>query len=535
MERCRRSSCWPRTTLPPSSPRCWLPARRATTAMAGMPPPWPPWTCPVLQAVAATSSSDAWADSSGGLSPLDVAMAVAVPELDGRVVGPAFSFKETVDDGDDLGAPVTAYRTVADRVDRIAGLASRLASLRRTPVSERRVALVLSAYPTKRSRLGNAVGLDTPASVIELLRALASAGYRVDRVPPDGDALMAELADAVPYASDEPEPVARGDGAGSWSEDEYERHFAQLPAQARADLTEAWGPPPGRVFTDGGHLVFAGLDLGGVLVAVQPPRGFGENAVAVYHSPDLAPTHHYVAFYRWLDAEWGADAIVHVGKHGTLEWLPGKSVGLSAGLLARRRARRPPPRLPLRDERPRRGDPGQAAGPRRDRGPPGAAADAGRHLRRSGPPGDAAGHARPGGRPGPGQASGHPASGMGPAGPGRDPPRPRDVRATRRRRRVRGPSVRRRHPPRRRLPVRAEGRPDPGRAAHPRAAPRRRGRARPGAGPHPAATRALSRRCGRPWRGSSGSTWRRAGGRRSTASKPSADGGSARSRRAGGS
>ncbi|TMM18039.1 MAG: cobaltochelatase subunit CobN [Actinobacteria bacterium] len=285
---------------------------------------------PVLQAVAATSSSDAWADSSGGLSPLDVAMAVAVPELDGRVVGPAFSFKETVDDGDDLGAPVTAYRTVADRVDRIAGLATRLASLRRTPVSQRRVGLVLSAYPTKRSRLGNAVGLDTPASVIELLRALAAAGYRVDRVPPDGDALMAELADAVPYASDEPEPVARGDGAGSWSEDEYERHFAQLPAQARADLTEAWGPAPGGVFTDGGHLVFAGLDLGGVLVAVQPPRGFGESAVAVYHSPDLAPTHHYVAFYRWLDAEWGADAIVHVGKHGTLEWLPGKSVGLSA-------------------------------------------------------------------------------------------------------------------------------------------------------------------------------------------------------------
>jgi cobaltochelatase CobN len=285
---------------------------------------------PVLQVVAATSSSEAWVDSAAGLTPLDVAMAVAVPELDGRIVGPAFSFKETVDDGDDLGAPVTAYRTVADRVDRVAGLAVRLASLRRTPPRERRVALVLSAYPTKRSRLGNAVGLDTPASVIELLHALGAAGYRVDRVPPDGDALMAELADAMPYASDEPEPIEHSHGAGSWSAVAYDDHFEQLPARAQGELTEAWGPPPGRFYIHDGALVFAGLDLGGVLVAVQPPRGFGESAVAVYHSPDLAPTHHYVAFYRWLEAEWGADAVVHVGKHGTLEWLPGKSVGLSA-------------------------------------------------------------------------------------------------------------------------------------------------------------------------------------------------------------
>jgi cobaltochelatase CobN len=286
---------------------------------------------PVLQAVAATSSSEAWIESAGGLTPLDVAMAVAVPELDGRIVGPAFSFKETVDDGDDLGSPVTAYRAVADRVERVAGMAVRLASLRRTPPPERRVALVLSAYPTKRSRLGNAVGLDTPASVIELLHALGAAGYRVDRVPPDGDALMAELADALPYAGDGPQPAGRGQGAGAWSSGAYGRHFDRLPARAKGELTETWGPPPGELFVDQGELVFAGLDLGGVLVTVQPPRGFGENPVAVYHSPDLVPTHHYLAFYRWLDDEWGADAVVHVGKHGTLEWLPGKSVGLSAG------------------------------------------------------------------------------------------------------------------------------------------------------------------------------------------------------------
>ena len=227
---------------------------------------------PVLQAMAATQPAAAWEASSAGLTPIDVAMSVAIPEFDGRIIGVPFSFKELVDDGDDLGAPVTAYRTVADRVARVAGLATKLAALRRTPNAEKRIALVLSSYPTKKSRIGNAVALDTPASVVDLLHDLRATGYRVDRIPADGDALMAELADRMP------EPI----------------------------------------------------DLGHVLVAIQPPRGFGDNPIAIYHSPDLPPVDGYVDFYRWLEQGWGAHAVVHVGKHGTLEWLPGKGVGLSA-------------------------------------------------------------------------------------------------------------------------------------------------------------------------------------------------------------
>ena len=285
---------------------------------------------PVLQAVAATSPRSAWETSAAGLGPLDVAMSVAIPEFDGRIVGPPFSFKEVVDDGDDLGVPVVAYRTAPDRVERVAGLALRLAALRHRANADKRVALVLSAYPTKRSRLGNAVGLDTPASAIDLLHAMAAAGYRVDRIPPDGDTLMAELADALTYDREALSPAQRADAAGRWPGRDYGAWFAGLPADLQAAVVEAWGPPPGEVYTDGDDLVFPGIDLGGVLVAIQPPRGFGENPVAVYHSPDLAPTHHYLAFYRWLEEGWGADAVVHVGKHGTLEWLPGKGVGLSA-------------------------------------------------------------------------------------------------------------------------------------------------------------------------------------------------------------
>ena len=157
---------------------------------------------PVVQAITATNSRDRWSDSPAGLSPIDVAMRVAIPEFDGRIISVPFSFNEEVDDGDSLGTPVSAYRTVPDRVERVAGLAVRLAQLRHTPAAERRVAIVLSAYPTKRSRIGNAVALDTPASVIHLLHALRDAGYRVGRIPPDGDALMAELIEAFTYDKD---------------------------------------------------------------------------------------------------------------------------------------------------------------------------------------------------------------------------------------------------------------------------------------------------------------------------------------------
>ncbi len=259
-------------------------------------------------------------------------MRVAIPEFDGRIISVPFSFNEVVDEGDSLGAPVSAYRTVDDRLAWVAGTALRLARLRSVPAPDRRIAVVLSAYPTRRSRIGNAVALDTPASVIGLLEAMQRAGYRVDRIPASGDELMAELIDAFAYEEESLTEDQLRRAPGRWSASAYCAWWEGVPDRARAELEAAWGPAPGEVYRDPsqGDLVFAGLDLGGVMVAVQPPRGFGANPVAVYHSPDLPPTHHYLAFYRWLEQGWGADAMVHVGKHGTLEWLPGKGVGLSA-------------------------------------------------------------------------------------------------------------------------------------------------------------------------------------------------------------
>jgi cobaltochelatase CobN len=287
---------------------------------------------PVVQAITATQPSAAWAAGTHGLTPIDVAMAVAIPEFDGRLITVPFSFKEVVDEGDELGTVVTAYRTRSDRAARVAGVAARLAGLGRVPVAERRVAVVLSAYPTKRSRLGNAVALDTPASVVAVLARLRDAGYRVDRIPEDGDALMAELIDAFSYERASLTAAQLARAPGRWPGAAYLEWWDSVPPDAAALVEAAWGEAPGTVYVDpgSGDLVFPGLDLGGVLVTVQPPRGFGEDPIAVYHSPDLPPTHHYLAFYRWLDAGWGADAVIHAGKHGTLEWLPGKGVGLSA-------------------------------------------------------------------------------------------------------------------------------------------------------------------------------------------------------------
>jgi cobaltochelatase CobN len=284
---------------------------------------------PVLQAVAATGSTEQWEGSDAGLAPLDVALGVAIPEFDGRIIGPAFSFKAVVDDGDELGLALSSHRAVPDRLARVAGLAMRLARLRRTSPADRRVAVVLSAYPTKRSRLGNAVALDTPASLLVLLHALRDAGYAVADPGVDADAVMARLADGLTYDQASLTASQEAMALGRLHVDDYADWLATLPVELRDRIEASWGPAPGKVCVHDDQFVFAGLDLGAACVAIQPPRGFGDDPIAVYHTPDLPPPHHFLAFYRWLDVAWGADAVVHLGKHGTLEWLPGKAVGLS--------------------------------------------------------------------------------------------------------------------------------------------------------------------------------------------------------------
>jgi cobaltochelatase CobN len=282
---------------------------------------------PVLQGLCLTSSRAQWEASNAALAPIDAAMQVAIPEFDGRLITVPFSFKEQGPDG------IPRYAADPGRAARLAGIAVRHARLAQTPNAAKRVAIMLSSYPTKHSRVGNAVGLDTPASAVALLRAMRAAGYDLgDGFPEDGDELIHAL-------------IAAGGHDTEWLTEEqlraaparvplaaYDRSFSELPNELAAAITAHWGAPPGELYTDEstGDIVLACLRFGNVVLMIQPPRGFGENPVAIYHDPDLPPSHHYLAAYRWLAGEFGADAVVHLGKHGTLEWLPGKGLGLSA-------------------------------------------------------------------------------------------------------------------------------------------------------------------------------------------------------------
>ena len=287
---------------------------------------------PVLQAVCATCTRAAWEDSASGLTPLDAATQVAIPEFDGRLLGGVVSFKERGDEREsNVGAPIARYVADPERCARVARLAVRHARLRATPNAAKRIAVLLTSFPTKHARVGMAVGLDTPASALGLLDALHEAGYAVQRPYAHGDELMHAL---IAGGGHDPEFVTDeqlADATLRFPIAAYERWYATLPGTLRAAIEARWGPPPGDEFVDGEDFVVAGLELGNVLVAIQPPRGYGDDPVGIYHDPELPPTHHYLACYRFLDAAWGADAIVHLGKHGTLEWLPGKMLALSAG------------------------------------------------------------------------------------------------------------------------------------------------------------------------------------------------------------
>ncbi|MDR7300682.1 cobaltochelatase subunit CobN [Haloactinomyces albus] len=283
---------------------------------------------PVLQGMCLTTSRAAWADSDAALSPMDAAMQVAVPEFDGRLISVPFSFKESGEDG------IPVYVADPERARRVAGTAVSLAKLRHVDSADKRLGIVLSSYPTKHSRIGNAVGLDTPASAVDLLRALESAGYDLgglDLPTMDGDQLIHRLIAAgghdVEWLSEE----QMADAAIRVPTTRYREWFDALPEALREAMTEQWGPPPGSLYVDDeGAIYVAALRFGNVVLLIQPPRGFGENPIAIYHDPDLPPSHQYLAAYRWLAEDFGADAVVHLGKHGTLEWLPGKGLGLAA-------------------------------------------------------------------------------------------------------------------------------------------------------------------------------------------------------------
>ncbi len=266
---------------------------------------------PVFQVVLAGSTEAAWRESPRGLLPRDLTMNVVLPEVDGRILTRAISFKAHAS----AGAP---YAPNGDRVRFVAAQVAAWAHLGAKSPARRRIALVLSNYPDRDGRIANGVGLDTPESAARIAAAMAGAGYALAGFPSTGADLMALLTG----------PDGR-DGA-RLSLAAYRAFFDALPESARAAIAERWGAPESDPSFVVSAFRIAAHRFGNVVVGIQPQRGYAIDPKATYHDPALVPPHGYLAFYAWLRREFAADAIVHVGKHGNLEWLPGKALGLSA-------------------------------------------------------------------------------------------------------------------------------------------------------------------------------------------------------------
>jgi cobaltochelatase CobN len=287
---------------------------------------------PVFQAIAVSGPRARWLASSRGLPPVEAAMHVVLPEFDGRIGTVPVSFKEELPGDGAGGIAAAAYVPDEERIARLFEIVARTVALRRKPNRDKRVAVVLTNSTARISRIGNAVGLDAPASLLRLLAAMREAGYTVGELPPDGDSLIHALIERCSYDLTylTHEQLARA--AGRVPEGDYAAWFGALPAGPQREMTAQWGPPPGTAYVHDGAIALAGLTFGNVFVALQPPRGYGMDPNAIYHKPDLPPPHAYHALYRWLrdPSGWGADAVIHLGKHGTLEWLPGKALAPSA-------------------------------------------------------------------------------------------------------------------------------------------------------------------------------------------------------------
>jgi len=283
---------------------------------------------PVLQVVFSSSSREGWEESDQGLSIRDLAMHVVLPEVDGRILSRAVSFKEEGRYDKLTQSTPVRFVPVPDRIQFVADLAAGWARLGRVQAQDKKTALVLANYPNKDGRLANGVGLDTPASAVNVLKSMAEAGYDTGHAPASSRELMDVVSAGVTNA------LSRRENRESFeflALETYRAAFKKLPAAVRAAVEDRWGAPDDDPHVVNGVFRLGVHRFGNQVVGIQPARGYNIDPKETYHDPDLVPPHHYFAFYIWLRDVFRAHAVIHMGKHGNLEWLPGKALALSEG------------------------------------------------------------------------------------------------------------------------------------------------------------------------------------------------------------
>ncbi|MEM8837712.1 MAG: cobaltochelatase subunit CobN [Pseudomonadota bacterium] len=278
--------------------------------------------CPVLQVVLAGTGRAAHEEDAQGLAARDLAMHVVLPELDGRIFSRAIAFKSDGERDHATEADIQRYQPDSERVNYVAELATRWIRIRETPPAQRKIALILANYPNRDGRIGNGVGYDTPASSVEILRALQNAGYETGLLPKTGNELIEALMKG-------PTNAGIRQGGITFPLKAYKKALDTLHDRVRSEVEERWGRPEDDPFLENGSFHLPILQFGNVFVGIQPARGYNIDPKATYHDPDLVPPHGYFAFYMFLKSEGAVDAVIHNGKHGNLEWLPGKALALS--------------------------------------------------------------------------------------------------------------------------------------------------------------------------------------------------------------
>jgi cobaltochelatase CobN len=280
---------------------------------------------PVIQATTMFASEQEWCGNISGLAPFELSMSVFWPEYDGQIISVPLASAERTKEGRTVCTPIS------DRVMAIADLAVRWAVLRRTPAEKRKIAILLHQNPPRNDMIGGAFGLDAQESTSDLLRKLRAKGYSVNYIPRSGQELTERILSGVTNNSewlDASEMKKRA--AATVSKDRYLAWFSATDPNGQKRMMDDWGKPPGELCTVDGVTVIPGMIDGNVFIGLQPNRGMTEDCVDIYHSQDITPPHNYLCFYRWLIDDFGAQAVIHMGCHGTLEWLPGKGTGLSS-------------------------------------------------------------------------------------------------------------------------------------------------------------------------------------------------------------
>ena len=285
---------------------------------------WMRLDVPLLEAYTVLGERAEWEASPAGLNPMEVSIAVSLPEFDGAIHSVPIAARVKDDVGD------VTWQLMEERMVRLAAKAKKWALLGKKPNQEKKIAIVFHNYPPTNSNIGSAAGLDSPESVRRLLEKMRDVGYTVETIPEDSKAFMKLLTDNATNDRRFISAAQIKDAYGHLTAAQYARFFTKLPEKVRTQLTADWGDAPGDVFNYEGELLIPGTLNGNVFITVQPPRGFGEDPGKILHDPAAAPTHHYIGFYHWLRDIWQADAVVHIGTHGSLEWLPGKGTALSA-------------------------------------------------------------------------------------------------------------------------------------------------------------------------------------------------------------